>query len=78
MLQTDTQAHTSNMAMLMVYIVNSFPYPKTNHYLAFITVLSVCVRWLHMLNHLTDCLDIRDTFEGDVGFNFLLLVTKIW
>jgi hypothetical protein len=58
MLQADTQGHTNNMAMLKVYIVYCFPSQTTSHYPAHITVLSVCVRWLHMLNQLTDCHDI--------------------
>jgi len=58
MLQTDTQGHTNNMVMLKVCIVYCFPYPKGNHYPAHITVLSACVRWLHMLHQLTDCHDI--------------------
>jgi hypothetical protein len=56
--QTDTQEHTNNMAMLKVCIVYCFPSQKANHYLANITVMSVCVRWFHMLNQLTDCHDM--------------------
>jgi len=73
MLQTDTQGHTNNMSMLKVYIVFYFPPQKANHYPAHITVLSVCVCWLHILNQLTNCHDIlRYTFDSSVGFNFLL------
>jgi hypothetical protein len=43
------------MAMLKLYIVYCFPSQKTNHYPAHITVLSICVSWLHMLNQMTDC-----------------------
>jgi hypothetical protein len=55
MLQTDTQRHTKIMAMLKFYIVYFFPSQKASHFPANITVHSVCVRWLHMLNRLTDC-----------------------
>ena len=36
----------------------SFPFQKSNHYGAYITVLFVCVYWLHLLNELTECHDI--------------------
>jgi len=43
------------MAMLKFWILDSFPIQTASHYAAYTTVLSVCVRWLHLLNHLTDC-----------------------
>ena len=46
MLQTDTQRHTSNMAMLKVFIVQNVPFHKAHHYAAYtaaLCVVCVCV-----------------------------------
>jgi len=57
MLQTDTQGHTSKMAILKHLILESLSLQKANNYAAYTAVLSVCVHWLHILNQLTDCCD---------------------
>jgi len=43
MLQTDIKGHTSNTAMLKVWILYSLPFQKVCHFAAYITVLCVCV-----------------------------------
>jgi len=43
MLQTDTQGHTNNMAILQVWILESLTFQKALHYAAYTAVLSVNV-----------------------------------
>jgi len=43
MLQTDTQGHTNNMAMLKVWSLERFPFQKAHHYATYTTELSVNV-----------------------------------
>ena len=76
MLQTVIQ---NSMVMLKVYSVYYFSSHKANHFPTHINVQSVCVHYLHILNHPTYCHNLwRHNFEDSAGFNFLLLVTKIW
>jgi hypothetical protein len=57
MLQTDTQGHTTITAMLKVWIFFTFPSHTANHYAAYTAVLSVWVRWVNLLNQLTEIYD---------------------
>jgi hypothetical protein len=55
MLQADTKGHTNYVAMLKVWILESFLFQKAYHYAPYTPVLSVCVLLLYLFNQLTEC-----------------------
>jgi len=50
------------MAMLKVWILESFPSQKANHYAAYTAFLFVFVHFLHTLNQLTECYNIAMSY----------------